>query len=108
MKPYPLASLNHFTVPLMRMPVPLTQTVMAAGRDVSMTGGLRKPYDFWYQPVEDRFPRSARATAASSLCADYAAPAMYLANRPQVVQRSVTWQRGGGGLSWGSRSIEPE
>jgi hypothetical protein len=33
---------------------------------------------------------------------------MYLAKRPQFVQRSVTWQRGGGGVSSGSRSIDPE
>ena len=37
-----------------------------------------------------------------------AAPAMYLANRPHVRQRSVTWQRGGGGKSFGVRSIWPE
>ena len=33
---------------------------------------------------------------------------MYFANRPQFVHFSVTWQRGGGGVSSGSRSIEPE
>ena len=33
---------------------------------------------------------------------------MYLANRPQFVHRSVTWHRGGGGVSNGSRSIDPE
>lgn len=37
-----------------------------------------------------------------------AAPAMYLASRPHVRQRSVTWQRGGGGKSFGVRSICPE
>lgn len=39
---------------------------------------------------------------------DYAAPAMYRANRPHARQRSVTWQRGGGGKSVGVRSIWPE
>lgn len=38
----------------------------------------------------------------------YAAPAMYRANRPHARQRSVTWQRGGGGKSVGVRSISPE
>ena len=33
---------------------------------------------------------------------------MYRAKRPQVVQRSVTWARGGGGAKPGSRSIAPE
>jgi len=38
----------------------------------------------------------------------YAAPAMYRANRPQLRQRSVTCDRGGGGECVGSRSIGPE
>ena len=38
----------------------------------------------------------------------YAAPAMYRANRPQLRQRRVTWERGGGGVCVGSRSIGPE
>jgi hypothetical protein len=68
-----------------------------------MTAGYQNPrsvsqaFLFWYLPAENRFPDRC-----------YAAPAMYFANRPQFVQRSVTWQRGGGGLSFGSRSIEPE
>lgn len=33
---------------------------------------------------------------------------MYFANRPQLVHFSVTWERGGGGITKGSRSIEPE
>ena len=33
---------------------------------------------------------------------------MYRANRPQLRQRSVTWERGGGGVCVGSRSIGPE
>jgi hypothetical protein len=37
-----------------------------------------------------------------------AAPAMYRAKRPQLVQRSVTCERGGGGISPGSRSMGPE
>ena len=40
--------------------------------------------------------------------AGQAAPAMYRANRPQLVQRSVTCERGGGGISPGSRSMGPE
>ena len=42
------------------------------------------------------------------LIQDYAAPAMYRANRPQLRHRSVTCDRGGGGLLVGSRSIGPE
>jgi hypothetical protein len=38
----------------------------------------------------------------------YAAPAMYLAKRPQLVQRNVMCALGGGGSWEGSRSIEPE
>jgi hypothetical protein len=38
----------------------------------------------------------------------YAAPAMYRANLPQLRQRRVTWERGGGGVCVGSRSIGPE
>jgi hypothetical protein len=45
--------------------------------------------------------------ATAGWCA-YAAPAMYLAMRPQPAQRSVTCERGGGGTSFGVRSIEPE
>ena len=33
---------------------------------------------------------------------------MYLAIRPQLEQRSVTWVRGGGGETFGSRTIFPE
>jgi hypothetical protein len=33
---------------------------------------------------------------------------MYLAKRPHMRQRRVTWQRGGGGKSFGVRSIWPE
>ena len=33
---------------------------------------------------------------------------MYFANRPQFVQRNVTWLRGGGMTSPGSFSISPE
>lgn len=38
----------------------------------------------------------------------YAAPATYLAIRPQPVHVSVTWERGAGGKLVGSRSIGPE
>jgi hypothetical protein len=33
---------------------------------------------------------------------------MYRASLPHSRQRSVTWQRGGGGKSFGVRSIGPE
>ena len=33
---------------------------------------------------------------------------MYRAKRPQLVHLSVTWERGGGGESPGSRSMGPE
>src|SRR5690242_6989619 len=53
----------------------------------------------------------ARSTAIQADCTPnkrQAAPAMYLAKRPHSRQRSVTWQRGGGGKSVGVRSIWPE
>ena len=51
-------------------------------------------------------PRADRETPAARL--GYAAPAMYFATRPHFEQRSVTWERGGGGICWGSRMICPE
>jgi hypothetical protein len=38
---------------------------------------------------------------------DYAAPAMYIAILPQLAQRKVTCERGGGGINRGSLSIFP-
>ena len=46
--------------------------------------------------------------ALSASVAGQAAPAMYLANRPQLVQRNVTCARGSGGIWEGSRSMGPE
>jgi hypothetical protein len=33
---------------------------------------------------------------------------MYRATRPQFAQRSVTWERGSGGIRSGSRTMSPE
>ena len=54
--------------------------------------------------------RGGHVAALSSLptAADHAAPAMYRATRPQFAQRSVTCDRGGGGVISGSRLIFPE
>jgi len=53
-----------------------------------------------------RWRGDGRICSAVEFC--YAAPAMYRAKRPQTRQRSVTCERGGGGDSFGSRSIGPE
>src|SRR5690349_14125441 len=59
-------------------------------------------------PAAERGLHALVLRAWRSLHSRQAAPAMYLAKRPHARQRSVTWQRGGGGKSVGVRSIWPE
>lgn len=60
------------------------------------------------QHSESGMPRQNLTAGGVRLATNHAAPAMYRANRPHARQRSVTWQRGGGGKSVGVRSIWPE
>ncbi len=59
-------------------------------------------------PLRISSARTARAIRLALRGWRYAAPAMYRANRPQRVHRSVTCDLGGGGTRVGSRSIGPE
>jgi hypothetical protein len=56
----------------------------------------------------EMFRAWSRARPAGAHGSRYAAPAIYRANRPHRVQRSVTCDFGGGGTRLGSRSIGPE
>lgn len=53
-------------------------------------------------------PLVVRETPQSGVVVGHAAPAMYLATRPHFEHRSVTCERGGGGICCGSRMICPE
>lgn len=98
MKPKPLASLNHFTVPVMRA---MTLPYSLSPREPTVFGVS----EFW-------------GKFCASICSvrtgpgiSYAAPAAlatYRAVLPQVRQRRVTCDIGAGGNCPGSRSMVPE
>ena len=59
-------------------------------------------------PIYVMYEAAGAELGAGFVQSGYAAPATYLAVRPQFLQRSVTCDAGGGGAWSGSRSIVPE